>query len=105
MVAETTTRHGELVSLEPTIDNDICFLRCRYLTGDASGQNMVTIATGAMCEHIAAHSPVRPQAWYVEGNYSGEKKALLPRAPDRTRRQGDGQRLDSRRDRAAQASL
>ena len=73
-VAETTTRHGRLVSLEPTIDNDICFLRCRYQTGDASGQNMVTIATSAMCEHIAAHSPVKPRAWYVEGNYSGDKK-------------------------------
>ncbi len=73
-VAEATTRYGELVSLEPAMDNDVCFLLCRYKTGDASGQNMVTIATSAMCEHIAAASPVKPLAWYVEGNYSGDKK-------------------------------
>lgn len=73
-VAESTTRHGKLISLEPAMDSDICFLRCRYQTGDASGQNMVTIATHAMCEHIAAHAPVTPLAWYVEGNYSGDKK-------------------------------
>jgi len=73
-IAESTTRFGKLMSLEPTIDNNICFLICRYQTGDASGQNMVTIATHAMCEHIEKHSPVKPQAWYVEGNYSGDKK-------------------------------
>jgi hydroxymethylglutaryl-CoA reductase (NADPH) len=72
--AEKTTRYGKLISLEPTIDNNVCFLICRYQTGDASGQNMVTIATHSICEYIAAHSPVRPQAWYVEGNYSGDKK-------------------------------
>lgn len=73
-VAESTTRHGKLISLEPAMDNDVCFLLCRYKTGDASGQNMVTIATSALCEHIAAHSPVKLAAWYVEGNYSGDKK-------------------------------
>lgn len=73
-VAEGTTRHGRLVSLEPAMDNDVCFLLCRYQTGDASGQNMVTIATSAMCEFIARKSPVTPSAWYVEGNYSGDKK-------------------------------
>lgn len=73
-VAESTTGHGKLISLEPAMDNDICFLRCRYQTGDASGQNMVTIATAAMCEHILAHTPIKPLSAYVEGNYSGDKK-------------------------------
>lgn len=73
-VAEATTRHGKLISLEPAMDNDVCFLRCRYQTGDASGQNMVTIATAALCEHILAHTPVKPVSAYVEGNYSGDKK-------------------------------
>ena len=73
--AEATTRHGRLVSLEPAIDTNIVFLLCRYTTGDAAGQNMVTIATHALCEHIAARCPVRPARWYVEGNFSGDKKA------------------------------
>ncbi|MDN5567266.1 MAG: hydroxymethylglutaryl-CoA reductase [Paracoccus sp. (in: a-proteobacteria)] len=74
-VAEATTRHGRLVSVEPVIDNNIVFLICRYTTGDASGQNMVTIATDAMCHDIAARCPVRARAWYIEGNFSGDKKA------------------------------
>ncbi|MEX5727175.1 hydroxymethylglutaryl-CoA reductase (NADPH) [Rhodovulum iodosum] len=73
--AEATTRHGRLVSLEPVIDANVVFLRCRYLTGDAAGQNMVTIATDALCRHIAGASPVPVQRWYVEGNHSGDKKA------------------------------
>lgn len=72
--AEATTRHGELVSLEPMVDNDTAFLLCRYLTGDASGQNMVTIATEAMCRHILKNSPIAPKRWYVEANFSGDKK-------------------------------
>lgn len=73
--AEATTRHGKLVSLEPMIDSNVVFLICRYTTGDASGQNMVTIATNAMCEEIVARCPVALQAWYIEGNFSGDKKA------------------------------
>ncbi len=73
--AEATTRHGKLVSLEPVIDNNIVFLICRYTTGDAAGQNMVTIATNALCEDIAARCPVVLKAWYIEGNFSGDKKA------------------------------
>lgn len=74
-VAETTTRFGKLVMLEPVIDNDIVFLLCRYTTGDASGQNMVTIATDALCRHIEAKAPVHPLRWFIEANFSGDKKA------------------------------
>ncbi len=73
--AEATTRHGKLVSLEPVIDNNVVFLICRYTTGDAAGQNMVTIATNALCEAIVAACPVALKAWYIEGNFSGDKKA------------------------------
>ncbi len=73
--AEATTRHGKLVSLEPVIDNNVVFLICRYTTGDAAGQNMVTIATNALCEAIVAACPVPLKAWYIEGNFSGDKKA------------------------------
>lgn len=73
--AEATTNHVTLISIEPTMDNDVCFLLCRYRTGDASGQNMVTIATHALCHYIEEHCPIKPENWYVEGNYSGDKKA------------------------------
>lgn len=75
IAAEATTRHGKLVSVEPMIDNNVVFLICRYTTGDAAGQNMVTIATNALCEQIAANCPIKIDEWYIEGNFSGDKKA------------------------------
>ncbi|MEM8850501.1 MAG: hydroxymethylglutaryl-CoA reductase, partial [Pseudomonadota bacterium] len=74
-IAQSTTRHGKLLAIDPVIDNDTVFLICRYSTGDASGQNMVTIATEALCRHIAGACPVPIQRWYIEGNFSGDKKA------------------------------
>ncbi len=73
--AEATTRHGRLVSLEPFIDTNIVFLICRYTTGDAAGQNMVTIATDALCRAINSDCTVPIENWYIEGNFSGDKKA------------------------------
>jgi hydroxymethylglutaryl-CoA reductase (NADPH) len=73
--AHATTRHGRLQSIEPMIDSDTVFLVCRYTTGDASGQNMVTIATDALCRWIIEHTPIKPLHWFIEGNFSGDKKA------------------------------
>jgi hydroxymethylglutaryl-CoA reductase (NADPH) len=74
-VAEATTRYGRLQSLEPFMDSDTVFLICRYTTGDASGQNMVTVATEAICAHIAENAPIKPRYAFIEGNFSGDKKA------------------------------
>jgi hydroxymethylglutaryl-CoA reductase (NADPH) len=73
--AEATTRHGKLEAIEPFIDNDTVFLICRYTTGDAAGQNMVTIATEALCRAVLDGCPVTPRHWFIEGNFSGDKKA------------------------------
>jgi hydroxymethylglutaryl-CoA reductase (NADPH) len=74
-VAETTTRHGKLVEAAPHIEGDHVYLLCRYTTGDAAGQNMVTIATEVLCRHACEHAPVKPEYWFVEANFSGDKKA------------------------------
>lgn len=73
--AEETTRYGKLVSIEPIIDNNMVFLICRYTTGDAAGQNMVTIATDSLCNRIAETCPIPIKKWFIEGNFSGDKKA------------------------------
>lgn len=73
--ANETTRHGALVSIDPAIDGEIVFLLCSYFTGDAAGQNMVTFATDALCRNAVAHAPIKPLSWFLEGNYSGDKKA------------------------------
>jgi hydroxymethylglutaryl-CoA reductase (NADPH) len=46
-----------------------------YATGDAAGQNMVTLATQAVCTRILDEVPVKPCHWQLEGNWSGDKKA------------------------------
>lgn len=74
-VAATTTRHGSLQDMRLTIEGNHVYLSFDYLTGDASGQNMVTIATDAVCQHILEHTPVKPQYSFVEANLSGDKKA------------------------------
>ncbi|MET3924243.1 hydroxymethylglutaryl-CoA reductase [Devosia sp. 2618] len=73
--AEATTRHGKLITIEPFMDSDTVFLICRYTTGDAAGQNMVTVATEALCSFIAEHTPIKPRHAFIEGNFSGDKKA------------------------------
>jgi hydroxymethylglutaryl-CoA reductase (NADPH) len=73
--ANATTRYGALVSIDPTIDGEVVFLMCTYFTGDAAGQNMVTFATDALCRAAVAQCPVKPLSWFLEGNYSGDKKA------------------------------
>jgi hydroxymethylglutaryl-CoA reductase (NADPH) len=76
-VVATTSRHCRLVDLRPAIVGREVHLIFDYTTGDASGQNMVTIATDAICRHLLEHAPIRPSHWYVEGNLSGDKKATM----------------------------
>jgi hydroxymethylglutaryl-CoA reductase (NADPH) len=73
--AEQTTRHGRLIDLRFVIEGNHVYLIFEYETGDASGQNMVTIATQAVCEYIVANSPVQPRHMFLEANMSGDKKA------------------------------
>jgi hydroxymethylglutaryl-CoA reductase (NADPH) len=74
-VAESTTRHGKLVDMRAVIEGNNAYLVFDFTTGDAAGQNMVTIATQAICAYILTHSPVAPQYHFVEANLSGDKKA------------------------------
>ncbi len=74
-VAAGTTQHGSLDQIRVNAEGNHVYLLCIYRTGDAAGQNMVTIATQAVCEYIVAHAPVSPRHWFVEGNASGDKKA------------------------------
>ncbi len=72
---ESTTRHGKFSEIRVNIEGNHVYLNIEFFTGDASGQNMVTIATQAICDYIEQHSPVRPQHSFIEANYSGDKKA------------------------------
>jgi len=74
-IVETTTRHGRLVGLHVTVEGNHVYLGFDFTTGDASGQNMVTIATEAVCAFIVERAPIKPLYHFVEANLSGDKKA------------------------------
>lgn len=73
--AAQTTRHGSLLDMQLAVEGNQVHLLLEFLTGDAAGQNMVTIATDAICRYILEHAPVKPRYWFVEANMSGDKKA------------------------------
>lgn len=74
-VANATTNHGKLQNIRIAAEGNHVYLLCDYTTGDASGQNMVTIATQAICDYIIKSTPIKPSYWFVEANASGDKKA------------------------------
>jgi hydroxymethylglutaryl-CoA reductase (NADPH) len=74
-ITEETSRYARLMEMKTNIEGNHLILTFEYTTGDASGQNMVTICTDAICQYILAHAPIQPDFWFVEGNYSGDKKA------------------------------
>ncbi|MGD9149005.1 MAG: hydroxymethylglutaryl-CoA reductase [Desulfobacterales bacterium] len=74
-VAATTSRFCKLTNIKHSIEGNHVYLNFEFFTADASGQNMVTIATDAICNYIFQHSPFQPVRWYVEANFSGDKKA------------------------------
>lgn len=75
VAAQGTTRHGTLEDLRITIEGNHIYLLLEFRTGDASGQNMATIATEAACALIMERTPVNPNYFFVEANMSGDKKA------------------------------
>ncbi|RCK79734.1 MAG: Hydroxymethylglutaryl-CoA reductase [Candidatus Ozemobacter sibiricus] len=73
-VAESTTRFGKLEQIEPfPMGSSLC-LRFVYSTGDASGQNMTTIATHKAIQHILKEYKGQIADWFLETNLSGDKK-------------------------------
>lgn len=74
-ITERVSRYAKLLDVIPNIEGNNLMLTFEYQTGDASGQNMVTICTDEICNYLIANTPVQPGAWFIEGNYSGDKKA------------------------------
>ena len=74
-ITSENSRFAKLSDLKTNIEGNHITLTFDFRTGDASGQNMVTICTDAICQYILEHSPIKPKLWFLESNYSGDKKA------------------------------
>lgn len=70
-----TSRYARLEEMKLNMEGNNVLSIFEYTCGEAAGQNMVTICTDAICNYIINHTPVKPALWYVESNYSGDKKA------------------------------
>lgn len=69
------SRYAKLEELKLNMEGNHVLSVFEYTCGEAAGQNMVTICTEAICNYVIEHSPVKPECWFVESNYSGDKKA------------------------------
>jgi hydroxymethylglutaryl-CoA reductase (NADPH) len=70
-----TSRFCRLVAASAAIVGNTVYVLFEFSTGDAAGQNMVTLATQAVCAHLLATMPTPPSAWLVESMMSGDKRA------------------------------
>ncbi len=73
-LAHSTTRYGKLKDININVEGNRVYLVFEYLTGDASGQNMVTFATNTIYQYIIQTCPVDIHSCYLDGNLSGDKK-------------------------------
>lgn len=74
-ITTASSRYAKLTDMAVNIEGNHLILTLEYQTGDAAGQNMVTLCSQAICEYILANAPIQPSVWFIEGNYSGDKKA------------------------------
>jgi hydroxymethylglutaryl-CoA reductase (NADPH) len=69
--AESTTRHGRLLRVDPIPIQNWIVLDFVYDTGNAAGQNMVTMATEAACRYIQRETGF---SYYLESGFNSDKK-------------------------------
>lgn len=69
------SNHAVLQDIRINMEGNQVLTVFEYTCGEAAGQNMATICTDAICHYVAEHAPIKPQQWFIESNYSGDKKA------------------------------
>lgn len=74
-ITRATSNYAQLSDMEMNIEGNQVILTLEFTTGDAAGQNMVTIVTNQICQYIIQNTPVKPEIWFIESNFSGDKKA------------------------------
>lgn len=69
------SRYAGFKTVRPIIEGNSVILVFEFTTGDAAGQNMVTICTDYICQFIVDQCGEDIHEFYVESNASGDKKA------------------------------
>jgi hydroxymethylglutaryl-CoA reductase (NADPH) len=76
-IVAQTSRFCRIEDLKTAILGKEVYLIFEFTTGDAAGQNMVTLATEAICRDLLEKAPVKPRQFFLEANLSGDKKASM----------------------------
>jgi hydroxymethylglutaryl-CoA reductase (NADPH) len=74
--AESTSNVAKLINIQKFLVSKFVYLRFNFKTGDAAGQNMVTVATFAACNWILNHFR-GIHHYFLEGNMATDKKASI----------------------------
>ncbi len=74
--AESVSNVARLLDIETYIAGKIAYLRFNYYTGDAAGQNMVSMATFTACSWILAQI-TNVRHFYMEANLATDKKCSV----------------------------
>jgi len=69
----TTSRFTKLIDIHAEMVGPLLYLRFEFLTGDAAGHNMVTLASERMLNWILTHYPALRYV-SISGNYCTDKK-------------------------------
>lgn len=72
--AESTSKVARLLEIEKYLVSRYVYLRFNYFTGDAAGQNMVSMATFAACSWILGQYK-KIEHFFMESNLATDKKA------------------------------
>ena len=71
----STSRFCRLLAMRTAIVGNTAYVVFDFSTGDAAGQNMVTLAAQRICNHLLTRTPVAPRSWLLESMLSGDKRA------------------------------
>jgi hydroxymethylglutaryl-CoA reductase (NADPH) len=74
--AESASKVAKLLNIERYMASRLVYLRFNYTTGDAAGQNMVSMCTYTACNWILSQVDT-VRHFYMDGNISTDKKASL----------------------------
>lgn len=73
-IVSEQSRFAQLIDMHHQVAGNLLFIRFEFTTGDASGHNMVTLASDALMAHIIATVPGLHYG-SISGNYCTDKKA------------------------------
>ena len=74
-LVSSTSNYCKLVSVKFSELSNILYVELNFSTGNAAGQNMVTLASQAIHDFIVENSPYKIKRSMVEANFSSDKKA------------------------------